>query len=78
MAAMDSNSVILIDDMVIPNKGAHWRTTSLDITMMSGLAAMERSERQWYQLLDSAGLKVTNIYKYTEDLGDSVIVAVPK
>ena len=78
MSAMNDSSVILIDDLVIPNKGAHWRSTQVDMTMMSGLAAMERSEHQWQALLQSAGLKILQISKYTEDLGDSIIVAVPR
>lgn len=75
---MDKDSVILIDDMVLPNQGAHWRATQLDLAMMAGLAAMERTEKQWYSMLDAAGLKVKQIYTYTPELRDSIIVAVPK
>ena len=75
---MDQDSVILIDDMVLPNQGAHWRATQLDLAMMAGLAAMERTEKQWYSMLDAAGLKVKQIYTYTPELRDSIIVAVPK
>lgn len=75
---MDKDSVILIDDMVLPNQGAHWRATQLDLTMMAELAAMERTEKQWYSMLDAAGLKVRQIYTYTPELRDSIIVAVPK
>ncbi|MCJ1312956.1 hypothetical protein MMC25_006632 [Agyrium rufum] len=77
-AAMDKDSVIVIDDIILPNKGAHWQATELDVTMMSGLAAMERSEKQWYSLMKLAGLRVLEIVKYTETLGDSVIIAVPE
>ena len=75
---MDKDSVILIDDMVLPNRGAHWRATQLDLAMMAGLAAMERTEKQWYALLEAAGLKIKQIYTYTPELRDSIIVAVPK
>ncbi|MCJ1308513.1 hypothetical protein MMC25_002166 [Agyrium rufum] len=78
IAAMDKDSVIVIDDMILPNKGAHWQATEQDMTMMSGLAAMERSKKQWYSLMKLAGLKVLEIVEYTEALGDSVIVAVPE
>ena len=77
MSAVTKESVIIIDDMILPNRGASWRATQLDLTMMSGLAAMERSEKQWYALVDLAGLKILKICKYTEEIGDSVIVAVP-
>ena len=78
MDAMGKDSVILIDDMILPNQGIHWQAAQLDMAMMASVAAMERSEKQWYALLDSAGLKVVTIYRYTEELSDSVIVAVPK
>ena len=34
----------------------------LDITMMSVLAATERSERQWHNVVGSAGLKIEKIW----------------
>lgn len=55
MKAMDRDSVILIDDMIIPIQGAHWKATQLDLAMMSSLAAIERTEKQWRMLLDIAG-----------------------
>lgn len=45
-AALAPGSVILIDDMVIPNTGAHFHATQLDITMMSALALNERTHEQ--------------------------------
>ena len=76
--AMNEDSVILIHDMVLPNQGAHWRATQIDLAMMAGLAAMERTEKQWYSLLEAAGLKIKQIFTYTPDLRDSIIVAVPR
>lgn len=78
MKAMDKDSVILIDEMIIPNQGAHWQATQLDLTMMACLGAIERTEKQWYSLMDSAGLKIKSICTYTSKLRDSIIVAVPK
>ncbi len=78
MDVMDKHSVILIDDMVLPNEGAHWRQTQLDLLVMAGLAAVERTEKQWYSMLDAAGLRVKQIYTYTPEVRDSIIVAVPK
>ena len=34
----------------------------VDITMMACLAATERSERQWRQVVGSAGLKIEKIW----------------
>ena len=76
--AMDSESVILIDDMIIPPQDASWRATQLDILMMASLAGVERTEKQWHALLEMAGLKVRQICTYTPELRDSIIVAVPQ
>jgi O-methyltransferase domain len=78
MEAMGKDSLILIDEMVLPNTGVHWQATQIDLTMMSALASMERTHEQWSALLDSMGLKITKTYVYTPSLHESVIVAVPK
>jgi hypothetical protein len=78
MSAMSDDSVILIDDMVLPEKGATWRSTLLDLTMMATLSALERSEGQWYALLEKAGLDVVKIWKYAEETDDGIIVAKKK
>ncbi|KAI9822944.1 MAG: hypothetical protein M1826_000326 [Phylliscum demangeonii] len=78
ISAMEKRSVILIDEMVMPNRGQHWKATQVDVTMMATLAAVERSEKQWYTLMDLAGLKIEKIYQYTDEVQDSIIVAVPK
>ena len=74
--AMGPDSIILINELVLPNVGAHWRATQTDVTMMACLASMERTEKQWYALLHEAGLKVQKIRTYAQDMGDSVIEAV--
>jgi demethylsterigmatocystin 6-O-methyltransferase len=76
--AMDADSRILIDEMVLPNQGVAWQAAQLDLTMMAALGAKERTIEQWYTLLDSAGLKVVEIEMYEPALQDSVIMAVPK
>lgn len=77
-SATADDSLILIDDMVLPNQGAHWLAATLDLMVMSSLGAMERSEQQWQTLLEAAGFRIRHIFTYTQDLRDSVIVAVPK
>lgn len=75
---MGPGSRILIDDMVLPNEKVHWHAAQLDLIMMSWLGSKERTEDQWYALIDEAGLKILEIYKYTTPLNDSIIIAVPK
>ncbi|KAI1169709.1 S-adenosyl-L-methionine-dependent methyltransferase [Nemania sp. FL0916] len=76
--AMSPASVLIIDEMIIPNTGANPRSTIQDLTMMATLAAAERTERQWDELLQSAGMSIVNKLCYNEITGESVIVAVPK
>ncbi|KAF1993495.1 S-adenosyl-L-methionine-dependent methyltransferase [Amniculicola lignicola CBS 123094] len=77
ISAMSEESVILIDEIVLPKKGASWRATQMDMTMLAAVAAMERSENQWYGLLNEAGLEIVKIWKYTEECDDCIIVAKP-
>ncbi|KAI1086710.1 S-adenosyl-L-methionine-dependent methyltransferase [Rostrohypoxylon terebratum] len=76
--SMTKDSKILIDDMVLPERGAHWRATQFDFIMYSYFGAMERTYAQWEALLDKAGLKISKSVEYTKQLNESVIVAVPK
>lgn len=55
-------SKILINENVIPDVDADWQTTSLDLIMMSLFASQERTTRQWQSLVESAGLKIVNIF----------------
>lgn len=45
LAAMDTDSLILIDDMVIPNSAVHSYATQIDLTMMASIASRERERR---------------------------------
>ncbi|KAI0192155.1 S-adenosyl-L-methionine-dependent methyltransferase [Astrocystis sublimbata] len=77
-AGMTEESVILIDEMALPERDAPWRATQLDISMITCLAARERSELDWRNLFDQAGLKLRDVWQYTDQLRDCVMVAVPK
>lgn len=75
-AAMEKGySKILINENVVPDLGADWRITSLDLYMMALAASAERTEAEWKELLRSAGLKVVGIW--TMDMAvESLIEAV--
>ncbi|KAI8648885.1 Methyltransf-2 domain-containing protein [Fusarium sp. Ph1] len=56
-------SRLLINENVVPSKGAHWETTSLDIVMMTHVSSMERTENDWRELIEGmAGLKIVKIW----------------
>jgi hypothetical protein len=61
-AMKPGHSKILINDIVLPAKGASAFAVQQDITMMTFLAAQERDETQWRELVGKAGLRVVKIY----------------
>jgi demethylsterigmatocystin 6-O-methyltransferase len=77
MAAMGPESVILIDDIIIPDKGAHPHATEQDMVMLTTLASIERTQKQWDSLLSSAGLRVLQRPVYLEETGDSLQIVAP-
>lgn len=57
-------SRLLINENVIPDKGADWQTTGLDMVMMTCFASKERTLFEWHQLLESPeiGLKIIRVW----------------
>jgi demethylsterigmatocystin 6-O-methyltransferase len=76
--ALNSDSEIWIDEVVVPDIGATEAQVNWDWTMVAAVAGMERSRSQWEQLLGAAGLAIRKIWTVDEGRGESVIVAVPK
>ena len=75
--AMAEDSVIVIDESVIPAKGASIAQMNFDITMLAAAGAMERSEGQWRELLESVGLRIRDIWIYDKGMNNGLIVAAP-
>lgn len=67
-----------MDELVLPDTGAHWQAAHMDLALMATLAAMERTERQWHALFDTAGLKIERLYAYEDSTRMSIMVVVPK
>ena len=55
-------SKILVNELVLPNRRCGIIAAQQDITMMACFASQERSERQWQELVGSAGLKIEKIW----------------
>lgn len=55
-------SKILINEIVVLDQGADWFSTSVDMLMMIFHSSWERREKQWRELIESVGLKVTRIW----------------
>ncbi|KAI4243682.1 MAG: hypothetical protein L6R42_010676 [Xanthoria sp. 1 TBL-2021] len=69
-------SKLLINDWVLPDKGASFQAAMMDLNMMANLAGKERTESQWKYLLDQAGLVVVEIWGSSDE--ERVIEAVIK
>lgn len=68
-------SKLLIFDCVIPRTGAYWENTAGDMLMMAQLAALERTEENWYDLIERSdlGLKIVKIWACGQGDVESVI-----
>ena len=55
-------SKLLINEFVIPDTGAHWISTTVDIIMMALYSSGERREQDWRKLLEGAGFRIIKIW----------------
>jgi demethylsterigmatocystin 6-O-methyltransferase len=76
--AMGPGSLILIDDVVLPETKVPWQVSSMVMVMMACFGGIERTKEDWEALLDKAGLKVEHIVRYDETKFHSIVAAVPK
>jgi demethylsterigmatocystin 6-O-methyltransferase len=66
---MAEDSVLIIDDVVLPEASVSWKQSNMDLAMM-------RSEEHFGRLLEEAGLRLRDVWQYDNDYGDSFVVAV--
>ncbi|KAJ5180607.1 S-adenosyl-L-methionine-dependent methyltransferase [Penicillium capsulatum] len=77
--AMAEDSVLLINENTLPERDASSFSVALDILMMEVYASLERTEKQWIELLEQAGFKVVKVWR-TEFQGvgsNALFEAVP-
>ncbi|KAI9737833.1 MAG: hypothetical protein M1834_009202 [Cirrosporium novae-zelandiae] len=55
-------SRLLISDFILPSTKCPLRAAGLDLGMMTLHSARQRSEKEWQELLEKAGLKVINFW----------------
>lgn len=56
------NSRILITEFIVPEVGADMQLAWMDQCMMT-FGGVERTEKDWARLLDSAGLKMVKVWR---------------
>lgn len=80
---MGLDSIIIIDDKVLPDEKPRQGTPGVEYTAALSMAmkvmfdAQERREAHWGQLIDKAGFEIREIRKFTR-FDDAVIMVVPK
>ena len=74
--AMSEESVLVIDEMVLPESKVSWQAAQFDLTMMCAHASEERTQTQWKTLLDSVGLRIRDTYVYNPSCHQAVMAAV--
>ncbi|GME33716.1 hypothetical protein COCVIDRAFT_35854 [Neofusicoccum parvum] len=71
--ALAPDSVILVDDLVLPDVGAPWYGASFDLLMMANYGSRERSVSEWDKIIGAVGLERQSLVRYTSH-GDSIQV----
>ncbi|KAF2126191.1 S-adenosyl-L-methionine-dependent methyltransferase [Dothidotthia symphoricarpi CBS 119687] len=64
---MADDSVILLDEVVLPESGVSHLESRMDWHMMGCFSSMERTELQWRTLVDGAGLRVEDLWAKEDD-----------
>ncbi|KAF1997060.1 S-adenosyl-L-methionine-dependent methyltransferase [Amniculicola lignicola CBS 123094] len=60
--AMAEDSILLISDGILPEKGVTLLQAQTDIRMLAFCSSLERTEKQWKELLGSAGFEVVKVW----------------
>ena len=76
--AITIDSRIVIDEIVVPDIGAHYEATMQDLALMDMYVGKERSNQQWLDLADRVGSRVEDIHTYIPSTYTSVLVLALK
>ncbi|CAD6583597.1 MAG: hypothetical protein TREMPRED_003599 [Tremellales sp. Tagirdzhanova-0007] len=76
--ALADDSRVLINEWIIPHRGAGWQMAAQDLNMMSFFTSKERSEEEWNILLDQNGLKIIAIFRPDDAISECVIECARK
>ena len=62
-------SKLILNEIVLPDKGAPLQMALWDMQMMVMVGGRERTEREWRQLLGCVGLEVVGIWQPPATMG---------
>lgn len=75
---MSADSLVAIDEVVMPEMNAHSWPAGLDIQMYAMFRTMERTALQWDAILDKAGLRAVKVKRISPVMCTAVIYAARK
>ena len=75
---MSADSLVAIDEVVMPDENPHFWPAGLDLQMYSLFGTMERTASQWDAILDKAGLRAVDTKRYAPVMRNTVIYAARK
>lgn len=75
---MSADSLVTIDEVVMPDENAHFWPAGLDLQMYTLFRTMERTASQWDAILDKAELRAVEVKRYAPVMRTSVIYAARK
>lgn len=61
-AAMTKDSILLLEENVLPDVNVPFYAAQVDLSMMVLLSGLERTQKQWLDLLDSAGFTLVKAW----------------
>ncbi|KAI4086591.1 MAG: hypothetical protein LQ339_009021, partial [Xanthoria mediterranea] len=76
--AMSPDSLVAIDEVVMPDEKAHVWPAGLDLQMFTLFSTPERTAVQWDAILDKAGLRAVEVKRYAPIMRTSIIYAARK
>ena len=66
--AMTSESVLLLNENLLPEKDVPLYNAEIDFSMLALFSSMERTRKEWIALLEAAGLEVVKVWEPKEQL----------
>lgn len=78
--AMKPDSMLLLNENDPPESDVTLYSAEIDFSMMALFSSLERTQKQWEELLESAGFEVVHVWKQQTQVAASAILfeAVPK
>ncbi|KAF2655025.1 S-adenosyl-L-methionine-dependent methyltransferase [Lophiostoma macrostomum CBS 122681] len=74
--AMAPESVLLLDEPLLPERDVTFLPAVMDLVMMSQFSSLERTEHQFRELLDSVGLELVKVWESSNTMSGQSIIEV--